>query len=531
MKEQLRLLKKENQTLIILNNIKKLASQTAIYGISSVLGRILNYLLVPLYTRLFTTSEYGVVTELYAYVAFLVVFLTYGMETAFFRYSKKEDVSKVYSTALLSLVFSSSIFVFIIIINSSLIAEYLGHGILTEYINYFAIIVGLDAVSSIVFAKLRNQERAIRFVSVKLIGIFSNIVFNIYFVWFKGMGIEYIFISNLISSLLMGVFLLPEIIKVKLEFNFSVWKKMFCYGLPLLVAGLAGISNETLDRVMIKQISHPKNIYENHIKSNDYAVKNKEAHTSIINEINDYGDNHEKLSKKTKLFIKEVRTSELGLYGAFYKLSILMVLFIQGFRFAAEPFFFSHNNKNGNKKVYADIMKYFVICMAFIFLFITIFYDYFISFLGPDFRQDDRGFAVLSILLLANFLLGIFFNLSIWYKLTDKTIYGAYLSMGGAIITIVFNLLLIPKLGFVGSAWTTLICYFFMVLTSYFLGKKHFFVPYQKQRIIFYVAAMLGIYFLILTLKLNLLINVLFLLVFVIFVYVLEKPKNTHCEN
>ena len=516
-----------------MDNIKKLASQTAIYGISSVVGRILNYLLVPLYTRLFTTSEYGVVTELYAYVAFLVVFLTYGMETAFFRFSKKENENHVYSTALLSLIFSSSIFVFIITLNSSLIAEYIGYGVLKEYINYFAIIVALDAISAIVFAKLRQQERAARFVFVKLLGILSNIILNIYFIWFKGMGIEYIFISNLISSVLMIVFLFSEIIKVKLEFKPHVWKKMFYYGLPLLVAGLAGISNETLDRVLIKQTSHPKQIYENYLSQTDFKnnakISNHEA-VDILNEINNHGDNHEKLSKQTKSFINKVRTSELGLYGAFYKLSILMILFVQGFRFAAEPFFF-HIIVKMETKVYADIMKYFIICMAFIFLVIIIFYDFFVSFLGSDFRQDDRGFEVLSILLLSNFLLGVFFNLSIWYKLTDKTVYGAYLSIGGAIITISFNLLLIPKLGFIASAWTTLLCYFCMVLASYFLAKKHFYIPYDKNRILLYVAIMLIIYILILTLKLNLIINSLFLLVFMIFVYILEKPKKKHCEH
>ena len=517
-----------------MNNIKKLARQTAVYGISSVVGRILNYLLVPLYTRLFTPSEYGVVTELYAYVAFLVVFLTYGMETAFFRFSKKENEHKVFSTALISLFVSSSIFVLLITMSSSFIAQKIGFGILKEYINYFAVIVGIDAVSAIVFAKLRKQERATRFVLFKLLGILTNITLNLYFVWFQGKGIEYIFISNLISSVLVAICLVPEIINIKTEFNFYVWRKMIYYGLPLLVAGLAGVANETLDRVMIKQISHPNQVYERYLtqqNTNDAKIKSGETQNYILDEINSYGDDNIKLSKKTKQFINKARASELGLYGAFYKLSILMILFIQGFRFAAEPFFFSHSKKNGDKKVYADIMKYFIICMAFIFLFIIIFYDFFVSFLGEGFRQDDRGFKVLSILLLANFLLGVFFNLSVWYKLTDKTKFGAYLSIGGATVTILFNLLLIPKFGFIGSAWTTLLCYFCMVLSSYFLSKKYFYIPYNIKRISFYIAVMLIIYGLILILKLNLLTNTLFLLVFMIFVYILEKPKKLHHEN
>ena len=464
-----------------MNPLKKLTSQTAIYGLSSVIGRLLNYLLVPLYTRYFLPAEYGVVTEIYAYVAFLVVILTYGLETAFFNFSKKEnDINIVYSTALISLIISSIIFVLLMFAGSSSIANLLGYGIESKFVKWFAIIAGLDAISSISFAKLREKERAVRFTTIRLLGIFTNISLNLYFIIHKGLGIEYIFISHLICSIFTILLLMPEMYKSKFTFDSILWKKMMIYALPLLVAGLAGMTNEAIDRVLLK-----------HLLSNP-----------------------------------ESASSELGLYGAFYKLSIIMILFIQTFRFAAEPFFFSQYKLNDDRKIYADVMTYFTIFMILIFLGVTIFYDYVIMFLGSSYH-DERGFLVVSILLLANLFLGIFFNLSIWYKLTGKTIFGAYLTIFGSIITLLINFILIPKIGFLGSAWATLACYFSMVLASYFLGKKHFPVPYEIRKILLYLSIMLAIYFPIYNDYFNLGINSLFLLGFMIFVYLLEKNKKS----
>ena len=463
-----------------MNPLKKLASQTAIYGLSSVIGRLLNYLLVPLYTRYFLPEEYAVVIEMYAYVAFLVIVLTYGLETAFFRFSKKENDGKVvYSTALISLIISSVIFVLLMFVGSSSIANYLGYGIEPIFIQWFAIIVGLDAISSISFAKLREEEKAVRFVTIKLFSIFINIGLNLYFIMHKGFGIEYIFISNLISSIFTILCLVPEMVKVKFTFDKILWKKMMIYALPLLIAGLAGTTNETVDRILLK-----------HLLPNP-----------------------------------ETAPYELGLYGAFYKLSIIMILFIQTFRFAAEPFFFAQHKQKEDRKIYADVMKYFTIVTIVIFLAVTIFYDFVIDFLGTAYH-DERGFLTVSILLLANLFLGIFFNLSIWYKLTEKTIFGAYLAIFGAIITLVLNFILIPKIGFVGSAWATLICYLSMTVVSYFIGQKHFPIPYQVGRISAYLFSMLGIYFLVYNHYFNLGINSLLLLGFIIFVYLLEKPKS-----
>ena len=253
---------------------------------------------------------------------------------------------------------------------------------------------------------------------------------------------------------------------------------MIIYALPLLIAGLAGMTNETIDRVLLKHL----------LPNTDMA------------------------------------DSELGLYGAFYKLSIIMILFIQTFRFAAEPFFFSQEKAGSSRKIYADVMKYFTIIMVIIFLGVTIFYDVLKGFLGREYH-DERGFLVVSILLLANLFLGIYYNLSIWYKLTEKTKYGAYLSIFGATITLSLNFILIPLIGFVGCAWATLVCYFSMTVASYYLVKRHFSVPYQVKRIVLYLFCMLCVYFCIYFTNLNMWINSLFLLGFVIFVYLLEKPK------
>jgi O-antigen/teichoic acid export membrane protein len=463
-----------------LNPLKKLLSQTAIYGLSSVIGRLLNYLLVPLYTRYFLPAEYGVVTEIYAYVAFLVIVLTYGLETAFFRFSKKDnDVRVVYSTALISVIVSSIIFVVLMFISSSEIANWMGYAEHTEYIEWFAIIIALDAVSSISFARLREQDKAIRFALIRLINIFVNIGFNLYFIAHKELGIEYIFISNLIASIITILLLFPEMFASVWRFDKVLWKKMMIYALPLLIAGLAGMTNETIDRILLK-----------HLLPNT-----------------------------------EIAASELGLYGAFYKLSIIMTLFIQTFRFAAEPFFFAQEKEENNRKIYADVMKYFTIIMAIIFLGVTIFYDIVKGFLGSEYH-DERGFLVVSILLLANLFLGIYYNLSIWYKLTEKTKYGAYFSVFGAIITLALNFILIPVIGFVGSAWATLACYFSMTGASYFIGRRHFSIPYQTGRIGLYLLSMLGIYFIIYFSDSNMWFNSLYLIGFIISIFLIEKQNK-----
>ncbi|MBR76717.1 MAG: polysaccharide biosynthesis protein [Flavobacteriales bacterium] len=463
-----------------MNPFKKLLSQTAIYGLSSVIGRLLNYLLVPLYTRVFIPEDYGVITEMYAYLAFFLIFLTYGMETTFFRFSNKYKKRNVYSTALISVLTTALLFLFFINFKTETIANATGNVGSEKLIVWLSFIIFLDVVSAIPFARLRNQNKAVRFSIIKLINILVNIALNIYFVIIMHCGFEYVFIANLISSTITLFLLTPELVYINWVFDAKLYRKMIRYSLPLLFVGLAGMTNEAIDRILLK---------------------------FYISDTN-------------------VAMSELGIYGAFYKLSIIMTLFIQTFRYAAEPFFFSQEKSENNVKIYAQVLNYFVITTATIFLCVIIFFDVAINFIGEDFR-DERGFKVVSILLLANMFLGIYYNLSIWYKLIDKTYYGAILSIFGAIITLILNIYLIPKISFVGSAWATLICYFLMALASLLLSKKQFPIPYNIKRITFYILSMLAIYFIVLNTDFSMLVDTIWIALFLLMAFIIEKPKKS----
>ena len=483
-----------------MNPLKQLAGQTAIYGLSSIVGRLLNYLLVPLYTRYFIPAEYGVVTELYAYVAFLVIILTYGLETAFFRFSqKKYDKNLVYSTSLISLIFSSVSFVVLMFFFQQPIANWLEYPQNPEYVMWFALIIGFDAISSISFAKLREKRKAARFALVRLVNIFINIGLNLFFIIYcpyvlenslpttdfvnsiydSNIRIGYIFIANLFASVITILMLLPEMIKSSWQFNSSLWKKMMWYSLPLLVAGLAGITNETIDRALLKHL---------------------------------LPDGVDKMA-------------EIGIYGAFYKVSIIMILFIQTFRFAAEPFFFSQEKKHNSRKIYADVLKYFSIFSAFIFLVVMLYLDFVKHFVGSSF-QSERGIEIVPILLMANLFLGIYYNLSVWYKLTEKTSYGALLAVFGALITLILNIILIPRIGFIGSAWATLACYLSMMLASLIIGRIHYPIPYDLKRIFSYIFLSLALYKLSDLLNTTMLMNTVYLAVFIVAVIILEKSKK-----
>lgn len=483
-----------------MNPLKKLASQTAIYGLPTIVGRLLNYFLTPLYTYMYTTSEFGDVTSAYAYVSFLLVFLTYGMETSLFRFSQTEiEKEKVYASALISLLVSSVSFVLIAGLFAIPISETLKFSGHPEYIIWFAIILGCDAFSAIPFARLREQGKAKRFAIIRSLNILINIGLNLFFIWFcKGVhessdssfkafvdciynpeiGIGYIFISNLWASVITLLLLTPEIISVKWKMDIDIWKRMMKYGIPLLIAGLAGMTNETLDRTLIPY-----------------------------------------------LLPEEIGKSQNGIYGACYKVAILMTIFIQAFRFAAEPFFFSQSKEKDSKETNAVIMKYFVIICSTIFLGTTMNLDWIQYFVGADFR---KGMDVVPILLLANLFLGVFINQSIWYKLTGQTGYGAILTIFGAIITISLNLYWIPRIGYMGSAWATLICYGSMMIVSYFLGNKHYPVNYDLKRILGYLGLSLTLFFISRLIKtetvtINLLLNNLLLVAFVGFVWKMEK--------
>jgi O-antigen/teichoic acid export membrane protein len=482
-----------------LNPLKKLASQTAIYGLPTIVGRLLNYLLTPLYTYNFTTGEYGLVTSAYAYVSFLLVFLTYGMETALFRFSQTEnDKQKVFTTALLSILTSSSLFLLFIFLFANDVASLIKFNEHPEYVIWFAIIIASDAIAAVPFAKLREQGKAKNFALIKSLNILINLSLNIFFIvicksvntkpdsafyflvqkiYNPEIGIGYIFISNLIASLFTLLMLAPMLKGIPLKFGKTIWKNMMRYSLPLLIAGLAGMINETLDRILL-----------------------------------------------THLLPENVAMMQTGIYGACYKVSIIMSIFIQTFRFAAEPFFFSHSTEKDSKKTYALIMKYFVIVCTIIFLGTMLNIQWIQYFVGEDFRE---GMNVVPILLLANMCLGVFFNQSIWYKLTGQTHYGAMLTIIGAVITVALNFLWIPTMGYMGSAWATLICYASMMSVSYFWGNKYYPVNYDLKKIGGYVLLALLIYFVIGFIKSDqsLYIGNTLLLAYIAFVYWIEKKE------
>jgi len=478
-----------------LGKIKQLAGQTAVYGLSSIIGRLLNYLLVPLYTNIFSTGEYGVVTELYAYLSFLIIVLTYGMETGFFRFWESEKGNlKVYSTSLISLFVSSFVFIVLVIVFSKPIASVLEYNNHSEYVIWLGIIIGFDALTAIPFAYLRQQNKALKFALIKLINILIFIGLNLFFlllcpllikngikipnwIYSSEVGVGYIFISNMFASVITLILLIPTM-KIKFSFDAVIWKKMLLYSLPLLIAGLAGMVNETFDRAMLKRLL---------------------TDTSTAME-------------------------QLGIYGANYKVSILMTLFIQTFRYAAEPFFFSQAKEKNAKELYAQVMKYFIIFGLIIFLGVLLYLDIIKYFIGENFRS---GLKVVPILLLANLFLGIFFNLSIWYKLTNKTSWGALLAIFGAVITISFNLWLIPIMGYMGAAWATLICYFAMMVASFLLGNMFYKVKYPLLRIGIYFLAAFAIYAVSLIVKidsssLSLLFNSFLFVLYIVFVLYME---------
>jgi O-antigen/teichoic acid export membrane protein len=447
--------------------LRKLAKQTVIYGGTSMVSRFLNYLLLPFHTYIFGNPEaYGIVNEFYAYLALLLVVLSYGMETTFFRFSQTEqDKKKVFQTALASLLATSSLFIVLGLLFASPISAGMGYEKHPEYIQWFVIMLGLDAMTFVPYAKLRVENRSYLFAALKISNVLFNVLFNVFFLWLcpkmlengiftdivshiynPHIGIGYIFISNLIASVIQFVLLFFTHKTFKPSLDWALLKRMLKYAYPLMILGLAGIVNETIDRIMFKYLAADA------------------QHSAMY---------------------------YLGVYSACAKIAIVMTLFREAFRFAAEPFFFSLYKQHNDKERYSQVMTYFVIVCGFIFLLVMMYIDAFQYFTGKNYRE---GMSVVPIMLLAYWILGINFNLSIWYKLTGRTQYGAYISVGGAVLTVLFNWLLIPLIGYIGAAWTHLITYLAMTIVSYSLGQKHYPVPYDLRKIGFYIFVCLGLF-------------------------------------
>lgn len=450
-----------------MSGIKSLAKDTVYYGLSSIVGRFLNWCLVPLYTICFAPEEYGVVTYIYSYVALVLVILIYGMETGFFRFANHErypDPMRVYSTALISLGVSSAIFMAGALIFLSPIAEALDCPHHHSYVALMAVAVALDAFTAIPFSYLRYRHKAKRFALLRLLNIGLNIALNLFFIlvcpwlwrvapatisWFydPSFGIGYIFLANFISSLFNLIVLRPELRGFSWRFDGKLWREMMVYSLPLLVLGIAGIMNQTIDKMMLPHL----------------------------------------------VADKATAMTQVGIYGANYKIAIVMVMFIQAFRFAYEPFIFAQSKERGEDRMqaYRDAMKWFVILAMFIFLGVMYYLPVLRYFISPKYFS---GLDVVPVIMIAEFFFGVFFNLSLWYKLTDRTHWGMWFSLLGLGVTVALNVLLVPRMGYMGCAYAALGCYTVMMVASYFAGRRFYPIGYEVGRMSCYFVLALALY-------------------------------------
>jgi len=429
-----------------LGTLKTFFKDTIIYGLATVLPRLMNFILVPLHVDKLATSNYSDNTTFYIYAAFFNVLLTYGMETAFFRFfNLNKEKEKVFSTVLISLTVSTLIFFVLVFLFNEQLASFVNLNI--TYFNLLIGVLALDALVVAPFAYLRATGRPIKFTVIKLSNIAIYVILNFFFLWaipyfnieFPGYNpddlVQYIFIANLAASISTLLLLSPYFFKSKFEFSTAIFKQLLNYGWPIMIAGLAYVINENFDKWLLP------------------VMEGKDIN---------------------------------GAYSGCYKIAVFMTIFIQAFRLGAEPFFFSHAKELNAKETYARIMKYFVILGSLMFVFTVAFLNIFKQLIVPN-ESYWKAIDIVPIVLLANLCLGIYFNLAIWYKLTDKTRFGMYISIIGAIITIALNYWWIPKIGFMASAYTTLIAYGSMMLISYQMGKKHYPVPYDLTRILSYM--------------------------------------------
>lgn len=478
-----------------MNPLKKLFKQTAIYGLATVLPRMLSFLLLPLYTGILATAGFGDVSIIFAWIAIFNVLLAYGMETAFFRfYHGDEDKEKVVSTSLISILVSTGVFFVIALLLQNTMAS--ATGIDIKYIKFTIFILTFDALVIIPFAWLRANERPMKYAIIKIVNVVINFGLNIFFlIYLPGIAegnpegllsniyspnseIAYIFVSNLIASGITLAFMLNLYFESKYIFNRELWNRMMRYAWPVLVAGIAFTINEVFDRIMLEH-----------------------------------------------LLPEDIAKSEVGKYSACYRLGLFMTLFATAFRMGIEPFFFSHSDSENPQRTYAQITNYFVIIGSIILLGVIVFADV-LKVLFVTNEEYWDAMSIVPIIVLASFFLGIYHNLSVWYKVTDKTRYGAFISVIGAIITIGINFFFIPHIGYIASAIATLLAYGTMMTLSYYFGKAHYPVPYNFRKILFYLG--LSILFSVISFygfNRSLYAGIPLLIIFLGIVYKLEKDK------
>lgn len=472
---------------------KKLFKQTVIYGLATVLPKMFSFILVPIYTNLLPKSSYGEITEIFAYMIFLNIILSYGMETVFFRFYNTELNKKgVIETSMISIFWTTVGFLFLSILFRNTISQIFDIDV--EYITYAIWILTFDSLVTIPFSKLRANQRAKSYSIIKIGSVVINLFFNIFFLKFlpnisitnpngilsafyiQDFEIGYILLSNTISSLITFIILLPNYFNLNWRFDFNLWKKMMKYGFPVLIAGIAFAINDQFDKILLANLL-PKNIAE----------------------------------------------SEVGIYSACYKIGLFMVLYRTAYTLGIEPFFFSHASNANAPQTYALVTKYFVIFGSLILLFVIVFVDFLKIILIRD-SSYWEAMKVVPLIILANFFLGIYTNLSVWYKLVNKTHIGAYISIIGAILTLIINFALIPTMSYYGSAIATLIAYGSMMCISYRLGNKYYPIPYDKKKIIYYL--MTSILFSIISFyyfRENYYVGVSLLIIFIYTIYKNEK--------
>ena len=439
-------------------NLKSLAKDTAIYGMSSILGRFLNYLLVPLYTSNISAASggYGIITNLYAYTALLLVILTYGMETTFFRYANKtnEDPQKVYSSTLIMVGFTSLLFIVLVSIFLQPLSGVMGYSDHSSYVWVMAATVSIDAFQCIPFAYLRYKNRPIKFAALKLLFVTFNIALNllyflvlpdlyksypevIQYVYSPETGVGYAFYINLVCTASITFFFYKELTGFKYTFDKELAKRMLSYSWPILILGIAGILNQTADFILFP-----------------YLYKGGEAH------------------------------QQLGIYGAASKIAMIMAMITQAFRYAYEPFVFGKGNDKDNRDTYAIAMKYFIIFTLLAFLAVMGYINILRHIISKYYWE---GLKVVPIVMAGMIMMGIYFNLSFWYKLIDKSIWGAYFSGIGCSVLILINIIFVPQYGYMACAWAGLIGYATAMTLSYFVGQKKYPINYPLKSIGIYV--------------------------------------------
>lgn len=476
-----------------MSTLQRFFKDTIIYGIAAVLPRAINILLTKLHTEKLESEKYADNTWYFVFAAYFIAFLSFGLETAFFRFfSKEKEKGKIVSTSFITLLISTIIFLLIMLIFNNEFASLLGFSN-PIHLKILTFVTALDLLVIIPYAYLRVTNKPIKFAFYKIANILIYAFFNLFFLWFVPYAIKnnislpniiinsysstptvvYIFIANLIASFATFLMLLPSIFQFKFKFDKKILRKMLAYGLPIMVGSLAYVTNENLDKLLLGNI---------------------------------------------------IGKEQMGIYAACYKLGVFMTLYIMAFRLGAEPFFFNHADKTNAKETYAKILTWFTIIGAFFMLIVVAYINLFARILlAPEYFE---ALAIVPIILLANLFLGIYNNLSVWYKLTDKTKYGMYFSIFGAALTITFNIIFIPRIGYMASALATLIAYGGMALISYFYGKKYYNVPYNINKVFLYILISVGLSYLsYYYFKENYIVSTLFIVIFLVFIAFNEKNE------